>query len=130
LNKLSIRFKILEFKDHVMSTGTGRPVLALSEESVTSSSLQAFLSHPLATSSDLRLCANVDMLFYKKRITDSMLAFNGVVDERVMAFVRRAALDLENWWKKWDYQLGLHFEENTFHRKALQYSLHYAKVSR
>ncbi|KAH6913825.1 hypothetical protein BKA70DRAFT_1259564 [Coprinopsis sp. MPI-PUGE-AT-0042] len=86
--------------DHQMSLGAGRPVVLRDESSIRHCRL--LLSHPMASVTDVRLVALVEMVAQKTQIFETLGPLNGQVHPPTLAFIRRANQALDEWWTDHD----------------------------
>ncbi|KAJ7783181.1 hypothetical protein B0H16DRAFT_1495738 [Mycena metata] len=102
--------------DHQMSLGTGRPVVLRDENSIRH--CRILLGHPMASPTDVRLIAQVELIAQKTQIYETLAPLNGQVNHNTLAFIRRANVALDKWWNDCD----------ELHRAFLAGELHYAKL--
>ncbi|TFK75445.1 hypothetical protein BDN72DRAFT_885878 [Pluteus cervinus] len=112
--------------DHQMSLGTGRPIVLRDENSIRHCRL--LLSHPMASPTDLRLIALVELIAQKTQIYETLAPLNGQVNGNTLSFIRRANMALEKWWHDNDELHRQTMDENSLLRKILAGELHYAKL--
>nr|GAT56380.1 predicted protein [Mycena chlorophos] len=112
--------------DHQMSLGTGRPIVLRDENSIRHCRL--LLTHPMASPTDVRLVSQVELIAQKTQIYETLAPLNGRVDHSTLAFIRRASVSLDKWWKDCDELHQQTMDENSLLRKILAGELHYAKL--
>jgi hypothetical protein len=112
--------------DHQMSLGTGRPIVLREESSVRH--CRVLLNHPMASPTDVRLIAQVELIGQKAHIYDTLTSLNGHVDHNTVAFVRRANVALDKWWANCDDLLRQTMNDDSLMFKILEGELHYAKL--
>ncbi|EJD34230.1 hypothetical protein AURDEDRAFT_131278 [Auricularia subglabra TFB-10046 SS5] len=117
----------LYWLDHQLSLGTGRPIVLCDEDSVRN--CRVLLSHPMATATDVRLVAQIELIGQKTTIYETLNSSPpGQATLRTPAFVRRANLALDKWWQDCDELHRSTMDEDTLLRKVLVAELHYAKL--
>ncbi|KAF7376147.1 Transcriptional activator of proteases prtT [Mycena sanguinolenta] len=112
--------------DHQMSLGTGRPIVLRDENSIRH--CRILLSHPMASPTDVRLIAQVELIAQKTQIYETLAPLNGQVNHNTLAFIRRANVALDKWWNDCDELHRQTMDENSLLRKILAGELHYAKL--
>ncbi|KAJ7045519.1 hypothetical protein C8F04DRAFT_1065085 [Mycena alexandri] len=112
--------------DHQMSLGTGRPVVLRDENSIRH--CRILLGHPMASPTDVRLIAQVELIAQKTQIYETLAPLNGQVNHNTLAFIRRANVALDKWWSDCDELHRQTMDENSLLRKILAGELHYAKL--
>ncbi|KAK7472549.1 hypothetical protein VKT23_000664 [Stygiomarasmius scandens] len=112
--------------DHQMSLGTGRPIVLRDESSIRHCRL--LLNHPMASSTDVRLISQVELIAQKTQIYETLAPLNGQVNHNTLAFIRRANVALDKWWQDCDELHRQTMDENSLLRKILAGELHYAKL--
>ena len=99
-----------------MSLGTGRPIVLRDENSIRHCRL--LLSHRMASPTDVRLIAQVELIAQKSAFTilspntnsqfpiaqiyETLAPLNGQVNHNTLAFIRRANVALDKWWQDCD----------------------------
>ncbi|KAJ7287530.1 hypothetical protein C8J57DRAFT_1495956 [Mycena rebaudengoi] len=110
--------------DHQMSLGTGRPIVLRDENSIRH--CRVLLNHPMASPTDVRLIAQVELIAQKTQIYETLAPLNGQVNHNTLAFIRRANVALDKWWADCDeLHRSFFFLERL---KILAGELHYAKL--
>ncbi|RDB16943.1 Transcriptional activator of proteases prtT [Hypsizygus marmoreus] len=112
--------------DHQMSLGTGRPIVLRDENSIRHCRL--LLSHPMASPTDVRLIAQVELIGQKTQIYETLAPLNGQVNHNTLAFIRRANVALDKWWSDCDELHRQTMDQDSLLRKILAGELHYAKL--
>ncbi|KAG8214039.1 hypothetical protein J3R82DRAFT_10795 [Butyriboletus roseoflavus] len=112
--------------DHQMSLGTGRPIVLRDECSIKHCRL--LLTHPMASSTDVRLISLVELIAQKTQIYETLAPLNGEVNHNTLAFIRRANVALDKWWADCDELHRQTMDEESLLRKILAGELHYAKL--
>ncbi|KAF9461258.1 hypothetical protein BDZ94DRAFT_1290760 [Collybia nuda] len=112
--------------DHQMSLGTGRPIVLRDENSIRHCRL--LLSHPMASPTDVRLIAQVELIAQKTQIYETLAPLNGQVNHNTLAFIRRANVALDKWWNDCDELHRQTMDQDSLLRKILAGELHYAKL--
>ncbi|KAG2015545.1 priB protein, variant 2 [Coprinopsis cinerea AmutBmut pab1-1] len=112
--------------DHQMSLGTGRPVVLRDESSIRHCRL--LLSHPMASPTDVRLIALVEMVAQKTQIYETLGPLDGQVNHNTLSFIRRANVALDKWWTEHDELHRKTMDQESLLRKLLAGDLHYAKL--
>ncbi|KAL9711889.1 hypothetical protein Ac2012v2_004962 [Leucoagaricus gongylophorus] len=112
--------------DHQMSLGTGRPIVLRDENSIRHSRI--LLNHPMASPTDVRLIALVDLIAQKTQIYETLVPLNGQVNHNTLSFIRRAFVALESWWSEHDELHRRTMDQDSLLRKILAGELHYAKL--
>ncbi|KAF8658282.1 hypothetical protein AX16_002056 [Volvariella volvacea WC 439] len=112
--------------DHQMSLGTGRPIVLRDENSIRH--CRILLNHPMASPTDVRLIALVELIAQKTQIYETLVSLNGQVNHNTLAFIRRANVALDKWWQEHDELHRQTMDENSLLRKVLAGELHYAKL--
>ncbi|KAJ7925303.1 hypothetical protein B0H13DRAFT_2229765 [Mycena leptocephala] len=112
--------------DHQMSLGTGRPIVLRDENSIRH--CRILLNHPMASPTDVRLIAQVELIAQKTQIYETLAPLNGQVNHNTLAFIRRANVALDKWWNDCDELHRQTMDENSLLRKILAGELHYAKL--
>lgn len=112
--------------DHQMSLGTGRPIVLRDENSIRHS--RVLLNHPMASPTDVRLIALVDLIAQKTQIYETLVPLNGQVNHNTLSFIRRAFVALDNWWSEHDELHRRTMDQDSLLRKILAGELHYAKL--
>lgn len=116
----------LYYFDHQMSLGTGRPIVLRDEGSIKHCRL--LLKHPMASVTDVRLIAQVELIAQKTQIYETLAPLNGQVNHNTLAFIRRANVALDKWWSDCDELHSQSMDEESLLRKILAGELHYAKL--
>ncbi|KAI0051906.1 hypothetical protein FA95DRAFT_1554138 [Auriscalpium vulgare] len=112
--------------DHQMSLGTGRPIVLRDENSIRH--CRVLLNHPMASPTDVRLVAQVELIAQKTQIYETLSPMNGQVNHHTLAFIRRANVALDKWWHDC-HELHLQsMDEDSLLVKILDGELHYAKL--
>lgn len=111
--------------DHQMSLGTGRPVVLRDESSIRHARI--LLSHPMASVTDVRLIALVEMVSHKTQIYEALVPLDGQVNHNALGYIRRAYSTFENWWKEHD-ELQRKSGDQGLPCKLLAGELYYAKL--
>ncbi|KAJ2922736.1 hypothetical protein H1R20_g14352, partial [Candolleomyces eurysporus] len=93
--------------DHQMSLGTGRPIVLRDESSIRH--CRVLLHHPMASVTDIRLIALVEMVAQKTQIYETLVPLNGQVNHNAHSVIKRAGIALDKWWT----------EHNELHRKNM-----------
>lgn len=112
--------------DHQMSLGTGRPIVLRDESSVRH--CQLLLTHPMASVTDSRLVALVQLVGRKTQIYETLIPLNGQINHNALGFIRRANDALDAWYAT---HIELHSkttEQESLLRQLLLGELHYAKL--
>ncbi|TFY57123.1 hypothetical protein EVG20_g8667 [Dentipellis fragilis] len=112
--------------DHQMSLGTGRPIVLRDESSI--KHCRILLNHPMASPTDVRLIAQVELIAQKTQIYDTLSPLNGQVNHNTLSFIRRASVALDKWWQDCDELHRQTMDEEALLRKLLVGELHYAKL--
>ncbi|KAI0268642.1 hypothetical protein BC834DRAFT_866568 [Gloeopeniophorella convolvens] len=112
--------------DHQMSLGTGRPIVLRDESSIRH--CRILLSHPMASSTDVRLISLVELIAQKTQIYETLASMNGQVNHNTLAFIRRASEALDKWWRDCDEMHRQTMDEDSLLVKILAGELHYAKL--
>ncbi|KAI0321177.1 hypothetical protein OF83DRAFT_1051665 [Amylostereum chailletii] len=112
--------------DHQMSLGTGRPIVLRDENSIRH--CRVLLNHPMASPTDVRLVALVELIAQKTQIYETLSSMNGQVNHNTLAFIRRANVALDKWWADCDELHRQTMDEDSLLRKILAGELHYAKL--
>lgn len=122
--------------DHQMSLGTGRPVVLRDETSIRH--CRVLLNHPMASPTDVRLIALVELIGQKAQIHDTFGPLDGEITHNTLAFIRRANTALDKWWSEHDElhcaadgmneSSSSHQHQDPLLRKLLAGDLHYAKL--
>ncbi|WVQ96974.1 hypothetical protein IAU59_004083 [Kwoniella sp. CBS 9459] len=112
--------------EHLVSLGTGKPLLLRDDSSVQRA--RDLLSHPMASETDMRLIAGVELVNLRIRIIEHLNPLHGKIDRSTIAFVKRMLSDLSGWYKEWH---GIHrqkFEEESVLIRLLETELLYAQL--
>ena len=112
--------------DHQMSLGTGRPIVLRDEASIRN--CRILLSHPMASPTDVRLIALVELIRQKTQIYETVHPTHGQVNHSTLSFIRRANVALDKWWQDSDELHRQSMDEDSLLRKVLAGELHYAKL--
>ncbi|KAF9049734.1 hypothetical protein BJ165DRAFT_1341892 [Panaeolus papilionaceus] len=112
--------------DHQMSLGTGRPLVLRDENTILH--CRVLLSHPMASPTDVRLVALVELIAHKTQIYDFLAPLNGQVNSSALSFIRRANDALDKWWADCDELHRRTMDQDSLLRKVLAGELHYAKL--
>ncbi|KAF6760337.1 hypothetical protein DFP72DRAFT_1062307 [Ephemerocybe angulata] len=112
--------------DHQMSLGTGRPIVLRDESSIRH--CRILLNHPMASVTDIRLIALVEMVAQKTQIYETLIPLNGQINHNALAFIRRANIALDKWWTEHDELHRKTMDQESLLRKLLAGELHYAKL--
>ncbi|KAF8161081.1 hypothetical protein B0H34DRAFT_781703 [Crassisporium funariophilum] len=112
--------------DHQMSLGTGRPIVLRDENTIRHCRL--LLTHPMASPTDVRLIALVELIAHKTQIYDFLAPLDGQVNNSALAFIRRANDALDKWWSSCDELHRRTMDQDSLLRKVLAGELHYAKL--
>ncbi|KZV73304.1 hypothetical protein PENSPDRAFT_574673 [Peniophora sp. CONT] len=112
--------------DHQMSLGTGRPIVLRDEASIRN--CRILLSHPMASPTDVRLIALVELIMQKTQIYETVHPTHGQVNHATLSFIRRANVALDKWWQDSDELHRQSMDEDSLLRKVLAGELHYAKL--
>ncbi|KAI0066090.1 hypothetical protein BV25DRAFT_1820951 [Artomyces pyxidatus] len=112
--------------DHQMSLGTGRPIVLRDESSL--KHCRILLSHPMASPTDVRLIAQVELIAQKTQIYETLISMNGTVNHSTLAFIRRASLALDKWFHDCNDLHRQTMDEDSLLVKILAGELHYAKL--
>ncbi|KAJ9104788.1 hypothetical protein QFC19_003929 [Naganishia cerealis] len=92
--------------DHMLSLGTGRPLMLKDDESVRGARI--LLNHPMESETDVRLIACVELMNHKVRVWETLHPLRGRIDSAAIDFVRRVNKDLLLWHEDWR---GIHVEK-------------------
>ncbi|KAI0793208.1 hypothetical protein C8Q75DRAFT_712840 [Abortiporus biennis] len=112
--------------DHQMSLGTGRPIVLRDESSIKHCRL--LLTHPMASPTDVRLISQVELIAQKTQIYETLSPINGQISHTNLAFIRRANIALDKWWRDCDELHRQTMDEDALPRKILAGELYYAKL--
>lgn len=112
--------------DHQMSLGTGRPIVLRDENSIRH--CRVLLRHPMASPTDVRLVALVELIAQKTQIYETLSPMDGQVNHNTLAFIRRANVALDKWWHESDELHQQTMDGDSLLRKILAGELHYAKL--
>ncbi|KAI0032227.1 hypothetical protein K488DRAFT_78587 [Vararia minispora EC-137] len=112
--------------DHQMSLGTGRPIVLRDENSIRH--CRILLNHPMASPTDVRLVALVELIMQKTQIYETLSPMNEQVTHATLSFIRRANVALDKWWQDCDELHRQNMDEDALLRKILAGELHYAKL--
>jgi len=82
----------------------------------------------MASPTDVRLIAQVELIAQKTQIYETLAPLNGQVNHNTLAFIRRANVALDKWWNDCDELHRQTMDENSLLRKILAGELHYAKL--
>ncbi|KAJ9127764.1 hypothetical protein QFC24_000047 [Naganishia onofrii] len=85
--------------DHMLSLGTGRPLMLKDDESVRGARI--LLGHPMESETDVRLIACVELMNHKVRVWETLHPMRGRIDSAAVEFVTRVNNDLLLWHKDW-----------------------------
>ncbi|KAJ9125093.1 hypothetical protein QFC22_000046 [Naganishia vaughanmartiniae] len=85
--------------DHMLSLGTGRPLMLKDDESVRGA--RVLLGHPMESKTDVRLIACVELMNHKVRVWETLHPMHGRIDSAAIDFVTRVNNDLLLWHKDW-----------------------------
>ncbi|TRM69774.1 hypothetical protein BD626DRAFT_475226 [Schizophyllum amplum] len=111
--------------DHQMSLGTGRPIVLRDESSIRHCRL--LLKHPMASPTDVRLVALVELIAQKTQIYETLAPMNEV-NHGTLSFIRRANVALDKWWEDCNELHRQSMDDNSLLHKILAGELHYAKL--
>ncbi|KAL1704597.1 hypothetical protein EV121DRAFT_205545 [Schizophyllum commune] len=111
--------------DHQMSLGTGRPIVLRDESSIRHCRL--LLKHPMASPTDVRLVALVELVAQKTQIYETLAPLNEV-NHATLSFIRRANVALDKWWEECNEMHRQSMDEHSLLHKILAGELHYAKL--
>lgn len=85
-------------------------------------------SHPMASETDARLIACVELLSFKIRVYETLHPLKGRIDHSATEFVRRIMRDLVGWHTEWRaIHLRRHAEDHVL-LKLLDAELYYAQL--
>ncbi|TFK20959.1 hypothetical protein FA15DRAFT_646276 [Coprinopsis marcescibilis] len=113
--------------DHQMSLGTGRPIVLRDESSIRHCRL--LLGHPMASATDVRLIALVEMVAQKTQIYETLSPLSSSqLNHNSLSFIRRANVALDKWWTDHDELHRKTMDQESLLRKLLAGELHYAKL--
>ncbi|KAG6874460.1 hypothetical protein C0995_010368 [Termitomyces sp. Mi166 len=112
--------------DHQMSLGTGRPIVLRDENSIRH--CRVLLNHPMASPTDVRLIAQVELIAQKTQIYETLVPLGGQVNHNTLSFIRRAMTALEKWWQDCDELHRQTMDQDALLRKILAGELQYAKL--
>ncbi|KAL1748643.1 hypothetical protein HDZ31DRAFT_79510 [Schizophyllum fasciatum] len=111
--------------DHQMSLGTGRPIVLRDENSIRH--CRVLLKHPMASPTDVRLVALVELVAQKTQIYETLAPMNEV-NHGTLSFIRRANVALDKWWEECNELHRQSMDEHSLLHKILAGELHYAKL--
>ncbi|KAG7529494.1 hypothetical protein FFLO_05601 [Filobasidium floriforme] len=112
--------------DHTVSLGTGRPLMLRDDESVRNA--RQLLTHPMASETDVRLVACVELMSHKVRVWTHLHPLRGRIDTTTIDFVRRVSNDLLAWHAEWRTRHLQKHEEESVLVKLLDAELYYAQL--
>ncbi|OCF31845.1 hypothetical protein I317_03349 [Kwoniella heveanensis CBS 569] len=112
--------------EHLVSLGTGKPLLLRDDSSVQRA--RDLLSHPMASETDMRLIAGVELVNLRIRIIEHLNPLHGKIDRSTIAFVKRMLSDLSAWHKEWHAIHRQTMEEESVLVRLLETELLYAQL--
>ncbi|KIY46211.1 hypothetical protein FISHEDRAFT_47934, partial [Fistulina hepatica ATCC 64428] len=112
--------------DHTMSLGTGRPIVLRDENSIRH--CRILLNHSMASETDVRLIALVELIAQKTQIYETLVPMNGQVNHNTLAFIRRANGALDKWFADWNALHRQVMDDNALLQQILAGELQYAKL--
>ncbi|WVR05573.1 hypothetical protein IAU60_002592 [Kwoniella sp. DSM 27419] len=112
--------------EHLVSLGTGKPLLLRDDSSVQTA--RDLLSHRMASETDMRLIAGVELVNLRIRILDHLTPLHGKVDRQTISFVKRMLKDLEAWHREWYAIHRTKFDDESVLVKLLETELVYAQL--
>ncbi|WVF70990.1 hypothetical protein IAT40_005786 [Kwoniella sp. CBS 6097] len=112
--------------EHLVSLGTGKPLLLRDDSSVHRA--RDLLSHPMASETDMRLIAGVELVNLRIRIIEHLNPLHGKIDRSTIAFVKRMLSDLSGWYKEWHAIHRQKMEEESVLIRLLETELLYAQL--
>ncbi|WWC88185.1 uncharacterized protein L201_003090 [Kwoniella dendrophila CBS 6074] len=112
--------------EHLVSLGTGKPLLLRDDSSVRGA--RDLLSHPMASETDMRLVAGVELVNLRIRILEHLTPLHGKIDSATISFVKRMLSDLNSWYKEWYSIHRTRYEDEDVLVKLLETELCYAQL--
>ena len=85
-------------------------------------------SHRMASETDPRLVASVELVNIRVRVVEHLGPLHGKVDSQTIAFVKRIFADLQDWHREW---YGIHrqkYDDEAIVVKILEVELVYAQL--
>ncbi|WVW80458.1 hypothetical protein I302_102440 [Kwoniella bestiolae CBS 10118] len=112
--------------EHLVSLGTGKPLLLRDDSSVKGA--RELLSHPMASETDIRLVAGVELVNLRIRILEHLTPLHGKIDSATISFVKRMLSDLNSWYKEWYAMHRKRYDDEDVLVKLLETELCYAQL--
>ncbi|WWC96649.1 hypothetical protein V866_003521 [Kwoniella sp. B9012] len=112
--------------EHLVSLGTGKPLLLRDDSSVRGA--RELLSHPMASETDMRLVAGVELVNLRIRILEHLTPLHGKIDSATISFVKRMLSDLNSWYKEWYSIHRSRYDDEDVLVKLLETELCYAQL--
>ncbi|KAK4686916.1 hypothetical protein P7C73_g3194, partial [Tremellales sp. Uapishka_1] len=112
--------------DHLISLGTGKPLLLRDDASVKKARI--LLNHPMASETDMRLIAGVELVNLRIRVIDHLTPLHGKVDTQTISFVKRMFSDLQDWYREWYTTHRQKYDDDHVLVKLLEAELVYAQL--
>ncbi|ORX34127.1 hypothetical protein BD324DRAFT_636719 [Kockovaella imperatae] len=112
--------------DHLVSLGTGKPLLLNDESYVRHARL--LLDHPMASETDIRLIAGVELVNLRVRVWDHLRPLHGKVDHKTISFVKRMFADMQGWYDEWNTIQRQKVDADSVLVKLLEAELVYAQM--
>ncbi|KAK8865608.1 hypothetical protein IAR55_000752 [Kwoniella newhampshirensis] len=114
--------------EHLVSLGTGKPLLLRDDSSVHRARDLLDSTHPMASETDMRLIAGVELVNLRIRILEHLTPLHGKVDNHTIAFVKRMLSDLQGWHREWHAIHRQRYEDDSVLVKLLETELLYAQL--
>ncbi|WWC68319.1 uncharacterized protein I206_102244 [Kwoniella pini CBS 10737] len=112
--------------EHLVSLGTGKPLLLRDDSSVKGA--RDLLSHAMASETDMRLVAGVELVNLRIRILEHLNPLHGKVDSSTISFVKRMLGDLKSWHTEWNSIHKTRYNDEDVLVKLLETELCYAQL--
>ncbi|OWT40828.1 hypothetical protein C362_01041 [Cryptococcus neoformans Bt1] len=85
--------------EHLVSLGTGKPILLRDDSSVRQA--RKLLDHPMASDTDMRLIAGVELVNIRITILEHLTPLHGSTDAPTISFVKSKLAELQAWHQEW-----------------------------
>ncbi|KAE8540247.1 hypothetical protein D1P53_004187 [Cryptococcus gattii VGV] len=85
--------------EHLVSLGTGKPILLRDDSSVRQA--RELLGHPMASDTDMRLIAGVELVNIRITILEHLTPLHGSTDAPTISFVKNKLAELQAWHREW-----------------------------
>ncbi|WVQ85715.1 hypothetical protein IAT38_007881 [Cryptococcus sp. DSM 104549] len=112
--------------EHLVSLGTGKPLLLRDDSSVRNA--RDLLAHPMASETDMRLIAGVELVNLRISILEHLTPLHGKADASTISYVRGKLQDLRSWYDEWYAIHRMRYDDESVLVKLLETELVYAEM--